>query len=209
MTVQHIVLLEWIDGAAEDQKAAVLTQFRALAGAIPGIQSLKEGKNFSDRAQGVDHAAILVMDDKEALADHATALCRGAGAAASAAGTAQQVFEKGGLGDDLPVVWGLQGGTWTMPCIRIVGIASRATVDCSLTMDTGEVVGKVKAKTNFFLAADGFLEYHSFPIPVNHEVNEEEPIDDLYEQPATLNCSVTDDEERSNKLAVSVMIIKG
>jgi hypothetical protein len=70
MTVQHIVLLEWIDGAAEDQKAAVLTQFRALAGAIPGIQSLKEGKNFSDRAQGVDHAAILVMDDKEALAGY-------------------------------------------------------------------------------------------------------------------------------------------
>jgi hypothetical protein len=121
----------------------------------------------------------------------------------------EQLYQDINEGDDLPVVWGLQGGTWTMPCIRIVGIASRATVDCSLTMDTGEVVGKVKAKTNFFLAADGFLEYHSFPIPVNHEVNEEEPIDDLYEQPATLNCSVTDDEERSNELAVSVMIIKG
>ena len=64
---------------------------------------------FTDMA--VDEIARLeqlegaeINDAKKALADHATALCRGAGAAASAAGTAQQVFEKGGLGDDLPVV---------------------------------------------------------------------------------------------------------
>jgi len=45
-----------------------------------------------------------INDAKKQLADHATALCRGAEAAASAAGTARQVFEQGGLGDDLPVV---------------------------------------------------------------------------------------------------------
>ena len=120
----------------------------------------------------------------------------------------EQLYQDLNDGDDLPVVWGLQGGTWTMPCIRIVGIASRATVNCSLTMDSGEVVGQVKAKTNFFLAADGYLEYHSFPIPVTYEI-EELPIDDLYNQEATLQCTVSDDEERSNGMTVPVIIIKG
>jgi len=39
---------------------------------------------------------------KKLLADHATAMCRGAAAAATAAETARRTFEEGGAGDDLP-----------------------------------------------------------------------------------------------------------
>ncbi len=38
------------------------------------------------------------------LANEVTALCRGADAAAAAEATAREVFEKGGVGDDLPTL---------------------------------------------------------------------------------------------------------
>lgn len=121
----------------------------------------------------------------------------------------EQLFDGLEEGEELPVVWGLQGGHWTMPCIRTVGIASRATVDCTVIMDDGEMVGKTKAKTNFFLTASGYLEYQSFPIPIEHEADAEAEIDDLYDRPATLDCSVTDDEERGNQLSIGLIVTKG
>jgi tyrosyl-tRNA synthetase len=45
-----------------------------------------------------------INDAKKILATEATALCHGRAAAEAAAGTARQVFEKGGVGEDLPVV---------------------------------------------------------------------------------------------------------
>ena len=45
-----------------------------------------------------------VNDAKVLLANEVTALCRGAEAAAAAEATAREVFEKGGIGDDLPTL---------------------------------------------------------------------------------------------------------
>jgi len=70
MTVEHIVLLEWNEGVSEDQAQACLTELNALKDSVPGLQSIKSGKNFSDRAQGIGHAAVITMDNKEALAGY-------------------------------------------------------------------------------------------------------------------------------------------
>ena len=45
-----------------------------------------------------------INDAKIVLANEVTALCRGAPAAAAAEATAREVFEKGGVGDDLPTL---------------------------------------------------------------------------------------------------------
>ena len=120
----------------------------------------------------------------------------------------EQLFYELKNDDDCPVVWGLQGGTWTMPAIRTIGIGSRPTVNCTLVTINGELVGEVKAKTAFFLSPDGYLEYQSFPIPVAHEDNDD-PIDDLYNQKAELTCAVSDDQGRGDTQSVSVTITDG
>jgi tyrosyl-tRNA synthetase len=45
-----------------------------------------------------------INDAKIVLANEVTALCRGKEAAAAAEATAREVFEKGGVGDDLPTL---------------------------------------------------------------------------------------------------------
>lgn len=45
-----------------------------------------------------------INEAKVLLANEVTALCRGADAATAAEGTAREVFEKGGIGDDLPTL---------------------------------------------------------------------------------------------------------
>jgi len=67
MAIEHLVLLEWADGVSDDQIADCLNQLKALKDSIPGIQSIRAGKNFSDRAQGIQHAAVITMDDQAAL----------------------------------------------------------------------------------------------------------------------------------------------
>lgn len=110
-------------------------------------------------------------------------------------------------GDACPVVYGLQGGSWTMPAIRTIGIGSPATVECSLTTELGELVGTVKSKAKFFLTPDGLLEIQSFPIPVRAE--SEDPLDDLYGLGATVTCSVRDDHDHTSSVTVQVVLEEG
>jgi hypothetical protein len=70
MTVQHIVMLEFNDGVAEDAKAAALKEVEALKGKIDGIESVVSGKDFSGRAGNFTHSVIVVMRDKDVLADY-------------------------------------------------------------------------------------------------------------------------------------------
>jgi hypothetical protein len=106
-----------------------------------------------------------------------------------------------------PVVHGLQGGTWTMPAIRTIGIGSPATVDCMFVTDVGEELGAVKAKSKFFLSPDGYLEVQGFPVPVRPDTDA--PINDLYGLGATLSCSVTDAEGRGSQASIHVTITEG
>ncbi len=126
--------------------------------------------------------------------------------------TEGDAFDPLAPGDPCVVVWGLQGGTWTMPTIRMKGIDAFATVACELTTDGGEVVGRATGKTRFFPALDdgSRLEVQYYPIPVYHAPpNEGAPVDDLYGQPATLSCRVTDAAGRTEAAAVAVVITSG
>jgi len=112
-------------------------------------------------------------------------------------------------GDDCPVGFGLQGGTWTMPAVRTQGIGSPATIQCLLVTDGGETVGEVNAKQQFYLSPDGFLEIPFFPLPVNHAPpNETNDIEDLYGQSATLSCEVSDTDGNSNSSTLTVVIVE-
>lgn len=61
---------------------------------------------------------------KKILADAATALCRGEGAARAAAQTAAQTFEKGQIGGDLPQVAAPAGGLRILDALRELGFAA-------------------------------------------------------------------------------------
>lgn len=113
-------------------------------------------------------------------------------------------------GDGLPVVNGLQGGTWTMPVIRTENLGTFSTVACEITVvETEEVVGFMTAKTKFFLSPDGFYEALNVPIPVYHANAEGRPIDDLFGQLALVACSVTDKQERSASFEISLELVEG
>ena len=59
MTVQHIVMLEFNEGVAEDAKMAALKDVEALKGKIDGIESVQSGKDFSGRAGNFTHSVIV------------------------------------------------------------------------------------------------------------------------------------------------------
>jgi len=72
MSIEHIVLLEFHDAANETQRQDCLTAIAALYGKIPGILEMKTGKNVSNRAGKITHAAIVTLCDRQALIDYAT-----------------------------------------------------------------------------------------------------------------------------------------
>ena len=122
----------------------------------------------------------------------------------------EQLFTGLEDGDECPVAWGLQGGTWTMPAIKTRGIGSPAIVHCTLVAATGELLGDVESESPLYLTPELFLEIQAFPVPVTHEPpNETEPIDDLYGQTATLWCSVTGPNEEVGESGVEVEIVEG
>jgi len=110
----------------------------------------------------------------------------------------------------LYVIHGFQGGTWTMPAVRTRGISSPAMVSCSVTLESGEVLGTTESMEPFQLTTDGWLEIQAYPVPVHHAPpNEFEPIDDLYGLPATLDCSVEDSEGRVDALNFPITLTEG
>ena len=122
----------------------------------------------------------------------------------------EQLYEPLHDGDSCPVVHGLQGGTWIMPALRIEGIYPFAETTCTLTVETGEVVGDISATTRYFLAKDDAYEVQAFPVPVIHAApNEADPIDDLYGLSATLDCTVADSEGRLGAMTLELVLVEG
>jgi hypothetical protein len=111
-------------------------------------------------------------------------------------------------GAPLPVIHGLQGGTWTMPAVRASGMGTYGELTCSLTTASGERVGFVIAKTKFYFNATGQLEVANFPIPVFHPDQPAHTIDDLYGLEATLSCTLFNDSGNT-AFQVTVQIIEG
>ena len=111
-------------------------------------------------------------------------------------------------GASLPVVHGLQGGTWTMPAVRSRGLGTYAELVCSLVTASGEQVGYVGAKTKFYFNGAGHLEVANFPIPVFHPDRPQDSIADLYEVEATLTCTLENEEDAAT-FEVALVISEG
>lgn len=114
-------------------------------------------------------------------------------------------------GGECPIIFGLQGGTWTMPALRAKGVDTTLTVHCTLVTEADEQLGEaIERNVRFYLAPDGWIENQAFPVPAVHAPpNEADPIDDLYGQDATLACSVRDSEERTAEASVRCTLVEG
>jgi len=113
-------------------------------------------------------------------------------------------------GDTCPVVHGLQGGTWTMPAIKTLGVTPMAWVTCSLVTDNGEEVGGTGVRSQFFRGTESYFEIQSFPVPIFRTGDGiGEPVDALFGEMAQLTCSALGDDGVSVSYSVRVQIIDG
>lgn len=110
-------------------------------------------------------------------------------------------------GDPCPIVFGLQGGTWIMPAVRATGLGGYPRIGCRVETDAGERVGEATTQVRLYLATDGALEVQSFPIAIYHAPpRQDEDVDDLDGQRATLSCDLDDLGGRSAGVAVRVVL---
>jgi hypothetical protein len=111
-------------------------------------------------------------------------------------------------GDDCPIFYGLQGGSWTMPAVRIRGLISPGRFNASLITEAGEMLGAINQRQTFNTQTDGWAEIKRLPIPAHHAPpNDDAPIDDLFNQRATLSMSITDEEGHSASASADVVLV--
>lgn len=65
--VEHIVLFKWKEGTSTGTISLVMDKLKGLKEQIPEIEDLSCGENFSDRAQGFEHALVVRFRDRDAL----------------------------------------------------------------------------------------------------------------------------------------------
>ncbi len=68
MPIQHIVLFEPKDGASDADIKAAMDAVAAVKENVPGVLDCKTGENITDRAPGVKYAAVVTLEDRDALA---------------------------------------------------------------------------------------------------------------------------------------------
>ena len=70
MTVQHLVLIETNEDVTEAKAQEIMDGIRGLKGKIPGVLDVQIGENFTDRAPHISHAAVIMLADKDTLANY-------------------------------------------------------------------------------------------------------------------------------------------
>ena len=65
--VEHILLMRWTDEASQEAIDTALRELRGLKDKIAGIVDLSCGANFSERAKGYTHGAVMRFTDRAAL----------------------------------------------------------------------------------------------------------------------------------------------
>jgi hypothetical protein len=101
-------------------------------------------------------------------------------------------FRALGPNDPCPIIEGPQGGTWTMPIIRVQGLSGLLSADGTLA-SVEEQLGTARATVRFDVTSDGWLEFNALAIPVMHEAPREyESVDDVFGLPGSLFVRVSD-----------------
>jgi hypothetical protein len=109
-------------------------------------------------------------------------------------------------GGTCPLIHGFQGGTWTMPTLRMRGVATEVEVSCSLASEA-ETYGEIRIQERFLWAPDSWVELLAFPVPAAHAPpHAADGIDDLYGLDAELACQVVDTEGRMATFAARCVL---
>lgn len=117
-------------------------------------------------------------------------------------------FEDLALVHDCPVLWGLQGGNWTMPTLRVQDFSRTVQAWGALRLGE-ETLGSASVQAQLQDRGDGWLELTYLPIPVSHqEPNQALPIDDLYGQSAELTFSISADSGRLLEASYAVTLLQ-
>ncbi len=120
-----------------------------------------------------------------------------------------ETFENIADTQSFDVVWGLQGGYWSMPHLRVTGIgdpqpSGGATMymTCRLTSDAGEVLTDLNVKARLYVG-DGFLFAPNYPIPVvRAPPAAPEDVPALDGVMGRFECSVRDNSNRTASISV-------
>ncbi len=122
----------------------------------------------------------------------------------------EQFFVELESGDELPIIFGFQGGTGVMPALRTTGFHFDCRVSGAVVTEGGERVGfLIDSPVRLDRTPDGTLDVESMPIPIAHLSTPEEPIDDLYGQPATLEVTVVDQLGTRITVSIGVVLVRG
>ena len=110
-------------------------------------------------------------------------------------------------GSSLVIVNGVQGGEWIMPAVRMVGGESKAVIVCSVTTETGEIIGESFTTVKLFPAVDVWLEIKFYPVRIKRdEAHALEPLEELFGVSATLEITITDDADRVGSVSYNVSL---
>ena len=66
MPVQHIVWMTLKDPQAKEAMTEVLAGIESLRN-LPGVLDISTGENFTERAMGCTHGAVITLESREAL----------------------------------------------------------------------------------------------------------------------------------------------
>ncbi len=111
---------------------------------------------------------------------------------------------------ELPIVDGLQGGTWCMPAVRTFGLKNPVKLKATVTTTAGEVVGRtVVANLRLVLSPDGACEVLALPIPIQHPADPKAPVTDLFGVGARIEVEVRGADGQVGKLGADVTLIQG
>jgi Stress responsive A/B Barrel Domain len=70
--IQHIMLWNYKDGLASDERAKVESELIALAGKVASIVSLEYGPVVGGRNQTFEYCFVMRFNDKEGLSEYTT-----------------------------------------------------------------------------------------------------------------------------------------
>ncbi len=69
--ITHVVMIRFRAGVTDEAIRAIEQRIAALAGRIPGLESMETGRNFSPEERAMDLVLIARLTTREALAGYA------------------------------------------------------------------------------------------------------------------------------------------
>ncbi len=116
------------------------------------------------------------------------------------------------VGNEIPVLDWLHGGTWLFPALRCTGVTETVSMEAELILETGEILGGVASFASFASRLDrtppGSLDANAVPVPVNGE-DPTVSLDDIFGQTATFRIQLRDEVGSTGVWDLDLVLIHG